>query len=143
MDYPIVVTFPVHWGDLDAFGHVNNARYFTWFESARVAYFRGIDLVMDRPSALGPIIASGTCDYLRPVTYPMNLAVGARVTSIGNTSFSMAYGLWQVDEPGKLYARGTSVVVAFDYAAMKKVRVPEQIRAAIARLQPELGTDAG
>jgi acyl-CoA thioester hydrolase len=138
MDYPVIVTFPVHWGELDAFGHVNNARYFTWFESARVAYFREIGIGMDRPSALGPIVASGSCDYLRPVTYPAEMTVGATVTSIGNTSFAMAYGLWRSETPGKLYARGTTVVVAFDYVAMKKVRVPDEIRQAMARLQPEL-----
>jgi acyl-CoA thioester hydrolase len=138
MDYPVVITFPVHWGDLDAFGHVNNARYFTWFESARTAYFRAIGLPADKPSALGPIMASGSCDYLRPVMYPADMAAGARVTKIGNTSFGMAYGLWRVDEPRKLYARGTSVVVTFDYVEMKSVRVPEEMRAAMGRLQPEL-----
>ena len=71
--YPITIAFDVQWGDMDAFGHVNNARYFTWFESCRSVYFVRMGLRMDRPSALGPIVANLTCDYLAPVVYPANL----------------------------------------------------------------------
>jgi len=39
-DHPVVITWPVQWGDQDAFGHVNNVVYFRWMESARIAYFR-------------------------------------------------------------------------------------------------------
>ncbi|MFT4623328.1 MAG: acyl-CoA thioester hydrolase, partial [Myxococcota bacterium] len=38
-DWPVSVVLPVLWGDMDALGHVNNTRYFVWFEAARMAYF--------------------------------------------------------------------------------------------------------
>jgi acyl-CoA thioester hydrolase len=133
--FPITIAFDVQWGDMDAFGHVNNARYFTWFESCRSVYFIRIGLRMNKPSSLGPIIASLTCDYLSPVVYPQSLVAGTRVSKIGNTSFTMEYGLWTKDDPDHLVARGTSVVVLFDYAAQKKVRVPDGIRDAIAKVE--------
>lgn len=133
--YPVTIALDVLWGDMDAFGHVNNARYFTWFESCRTAYFLRLGLRMDQPSPLGPIVASATCDYLAPVVYPASLVAGARVAKIGNTSFSMEYGLWKKDSPDHLVARGTSVQVLFDYPTQKKVRVPDAIRDQIAKIE--------
>jgi len=133
--YPVTIAFDVQWGDMDAFGHVNNARFFTWFESCRSVYFVRIRLRMNKPSNLGPILASISCDYLAPVVYPASLVAGTRVTKIGNSSFSMEYGLWHKDAPEQLVARGTSVVVMFDYAAQKKVRVPDEVRDQIAKVE--------
>ena len=48
--FPVVVSWPVQWGDQDAFGHVNNTIYFRWFESGRIAYLKrlGLDNAMFR-----------------------------------------------------------------------------------------------
>lgn len=43
-DYPVIATFPIAWGDMDAFQHVNNTRYFRYFEDARIAYFEEADI---------------------------------------------------------------------------------------------------
>src|SRR5688500_16453344 len=92
-DFPITVRFPVQWGEMDAYGHVNNARYFTWFEAARIAYMARVGLVsteMQKPEGgVGPILAATNADYLRPVVFPADLVVGARVTRIGNSSLTM------------------------------------------------------
>ena len=48
--YPVALEVPVAWGDVDAFGHVNNTIYFRWFESARMAHFERVGLPVDRPS---------------------------------------------------------------------------------------------
>src|SRR5690242_3740498 len=87
--YPVSIEFDIHWSEMDAFGHVNNARHFTWFESCRIAYFTRIGLRVDGPSELGPILAHIGCDYLSPIVYPARLVCAARVPKIGNTSFSM------------------------------------------------------
>ena len=133
--FPITIAFDVQWGDMDAFGHVNNARYFTWFESCRSVYFVRLGLRMDRPSPLGPILAHISCDYLAPVVYPASLVAGVRVTKVGHTSFSMEYGLWKKDAPDQLVARGASVVVLFDYTAQRSVRLPDEIRDEIAKIE--------
>jgi acyl-CoA thioester hydrolase len=132
-DYPVTVTLPVLWGDMDALGHVNNARFFTWFESARIALFDRIGVASAGPSEIGPILATTSCDFLKPVLYPATVRIGVRVTRVGETSIGMEYEV--ADAPdGQLYARGTSVVVLVDYRSHKKVSIPADLRAAIAAL---------
>jgi acyl-CoA thioester hydrolase len=133
--YPVRVEFDIHWADMDAFGHVNNARFFTWFESSRIAYFTRIGLRMDRPSEIGPIVAHIACDYLTPVVFPARLVCAARVPKIGNTSFSMEYALWHSQAPAKPCARGESVIVTMNYTTMQKTRVPDDLRRAIGELE--------
>lgn len=134
--FPVVVRFPLHWGEMDALGHVNNARFFVWFESARIALFERVGVLADKPRAVGPILATASCDFLVPVVYPGDIAVGARVSKLGNTSFTIDYAVVREDAQERLCARGSSVVVLIDYASGEKVRVPDDVRAAIARLAP-------
>ncbi|WNG23109.1 acyl-CoA thioesterase [Cystobacter fuscus] len=134
-DFPITVRFPIQWSDMDAFGHVNNARYFTWFEAARIAYMTRVGLVgpeMRKPEGegVGPIVAATNAEYLRPVVYPAELVVGARVTRIGTTSFTMEYAVEDANS-GVRYARGGAVMVTLRYADHQKVAVPAEVRAAI------------
>lgn len=134
--FPVVVRFPLHWGEMDALGHVNNARFFTWFESARIALFTRVGILADKPRDVGPILATTSCDFLVPVVYPGDISVGARVVKVGTTSLSIDYAVFRDDAPGRPCARGSSVVVLVDYKSGTKVPVPDAIRAAIDKLQP-------
>ncbi|MFP2925620.1 acyl-CoA thioesterase [Pyxidicoccus sp. 3LG] len=140
-DFPVVVPFMLHWGELDAFGHANNARTFTWFESARIAYFGRIGLTgpsaagEDRaPGGIGPILAATNAEYLRPVTFPARLVAGARVTRIGTSSITIEHAVAGEDD-GILYTRGGCTIVTLRYATHEKVPVPANIRAAIEALE--------
>lgn len=135
MSYPVTVEFPVHWGEMDAFGHVNNARFFTWFESSRIAFFQAAGIPTERRDAVAPILAAAHCDYLEPVVYPVRLVVGARATKLGNTSVTLEHAVWRQGAPERVLARGTSVVVLLNYSTGEKVRVPDSIRGAITALQ--------
>jgi acyl-CoA thioester hydrolase len=144
--FAVTLELPVLWGDMDSLRHVNNARYFTWFETARIAYFdrlRGsIPGAGDEPAGLGevgPILASASCDYLRPVVYPGRVTVGVRVSEIGNSSLRMEYSVARAETLADVCARGTSVVVLVRYATMEKVRVPDEVRAAIAQIEKGAG----
>jgi acyl-CoA thioester hydrolase len=135
-DFPVTVPITVHWGDMDALGHVNNARYFTWFESARIALFERVGLVAVGSPEVGPILASTRCDFLAPVRYPAELVAGTRVERLGNTSFTMGYGVAHRAEPGRLVARGEGVVVLIDYTSGAKVPIPAELRARLAAPAP-------
>ncbi len=74
--FPLTVSIVVQWSEMDALGHVNNARFFTWFESARIAMFQRIGVATSGLSAIGPILATTTCDFLRTVVYPATVRVG-------------------------------------------------------------------
>ena len=135
MSYPVRVEFPIHWGEMDAFGHVNNARFFTWFESSRIAFFQAVGITTQRPDGVAPILAAAHCDYLEPVVFPIRLVVGARATKLGNTSLTLEHAVWPTGAPEHPLARGTSVVVLLNYATGEKVRLSDSLRGAIERLQ--------
>ena len=135
MGFPLVTMIPVLWGDEDAFGHINNVAYLRWCESARVEYLRRIGLFPELPPrGVGPIVAAITCQYRRQLKYPDTIAVGTRVKSIGNSSFRMEHRIAR-HTSGEVAAEADSTMVTFDYSAGKPVRVPQQIRDAIAKLE--------
>jgi acyl-CoA thioester hydrolase len=140
-DFPVVVPFPLHWSEMDAFGHANNARTFTWFESSRIAYFARVGLTgpsgagEDRtPGGIGPILAATNAEYLRPVVFPARLLAGTRVSRIGSSSITIEHAV-AGEEDGLLYTRGGCVIVTLKYGTHEKVPVPAPIRAAIEALE--------
>lgn len=132
--YPVTVRFPLHWGEMDALGHANNARFFTWFESARIAYFERVGLRLE-PTQVGPILKRCDCEFLRPVVWPAELIVGARVTDSRTTSFTMLYAVARAEEPEVPFARGSAIVVLVDYRSGQKVPIPDDLRARIEALE--------
>lgn len=126
---------PVAWGEQDAFGHLNNVFYFRYMESVRMHYLEAIGVLHSHAElGIGVILATTTCDFLRPVHWPTTLHAHTGCTHVGTTSFTMEYLIQ--DALGNAVARGTSVQVMFDYGAGHKVPIPEAIRHAIERLQP-------
>ena len=118
----------IRFRDLDAFGHVNNAVYFTFMEMARVEYFKQLGLLQlgEFPSPFF-IIAEATCQFKAPIDMATPLIIQVRVSRLGNSSFDMEYRF--VDEvSGAVLASGRTVQVTFDYAANRSVPLPEEWR---------------
>lgn len=134
-EYPVTISLPIQWGDMDAFGHVNNTVPIRWFESARIAYLERVGLSdMMARGGIGPILAAIHCNYRKQVEYPDTVHVGARVGNIGRSSFTMQHAA--VSEAGQwICVEGESTIVVFDYKAQRPVRVPEVIREAVAKLE--------
>ena len=133
--YATVIHLPVQWGDMDSYQHVNNIVYFRWFESARIAYLEQIGLkAMYHGAGIGPILAAIDCNYRRQLTYPDTVAVGARISRIGRTSFEMEHVLVSTAQQA-VVADGKSTIVTFDYKVQKPIPVPDEIRAAIAAIE--------
>jgi len=133
--YPVVIDWPVQWGDQDAFGHVNNTVYFRWFETARIAYLDRLGMA-ERGSGetLGPILAAIDCNYRRQIKYPDQVAIGTRVVRVGRSSMLLEQIIWSQAQQA-VAADGQSTVVAFDYALNKPRPVPDKIRAEIAAIE--------
>ena len=131
-DYPVVVPIAVAWGDMDAYQHVNNVVYLRWFESARIAYFLATSVVVDAgmPVGVGPILATATCRFRAPVTFPDSVRVGIRVREVGADRFTMEYAIAS-DKLGRVVATGDGVVVAVDYATGNKAPLPAAWRRGI------------
>lgn len=134
-EFPVTIVLPVQWGDMDAFGHVNNTVPLRWFESARIVYLERIGLAeMMSGSGVGPILAAITCNYRKQVEYPDTVEIGARVGRIGRSSFTMLHTATSRAK-GAICVDGESTIVVFDYNAQRPVRVPEVIRQAVAKLE--------
>lgn len=134
--YPVSISVSVHWGELDALGHVNNTRYFTWFETARIECFRRVGLATEGTPSIGPILAHTRCDFLAPVHYPAVVEVGARIGGLGNTSFTMDYLARRLDadDAATDVARGQGVIVLIDYRSGRKIPLPADLRAQLEAL---------
>lgn len=130
-DYPVIVEFPVAWGEMDAMGHVNNIVYFRYFESARIAYFEKMGLIgYMTETGIGPILATTSCKFKIPLSYPDKVLIGAKVASIEEDRFVMNY-LVVSHKHQKVAAEGEGVIVTFNYKEGKKVAVPEVVRKSI------------
>ncbi len=132
MSWPVSVPLSVQWGDMDALGHVNNARYFTWFETARIALFEAVEL-QSRGSALevGPILARIDCTFRQPVHYPDSVVACCRVASLGNTSFTVTHAVFRGSDLHDPVAIGDGVCVLLNYRTGAKVAIPPTMRQAL------------
>jgi acyl-CoA thioester hydrolase len=121
----------VRYGDLDPQGHLNNARYLTFMEQARIQYIRHLGL-WDGGSFMniGIILADARVTFRSPVLFGQLVRVGARVSRLGNKSMEMEYVL-EDGATGAELATGASVLVAYDYQAEQTIPLPESWREVI------------
>ena len=120
----------VRWGDMDAYGHVNNALYMRYLEEARVQLLAEIGAAMDG-NGIDPVIINVGCTFLRPVTYPATVIINSYVGEIGRSSFMLHYELSTVADPDTLYSEGYSKVVWMDHTSGRSVPLPTAIRSRI------------
>ncbi len=133
--YPIVHEQTVAWGDMDAFGHVNNVQYYRYIESARIAYLMALN-IFDQD--ILTVVASSQCKYLSPVFYPDVLHIGARIEELRNSAFRMHYVLWSKMQ-NQVVATGEAVLVCVSKHDSKKVNIPDLIRNKIIQLESNVG----
>lgn len=134
-DFPIVIRVPIHWGDQDAFGHVNNTVPIRWFESSRIAYIEhGCSGLMQDTQTIGPILASISCNYRRQLHFPDTVRIGARVSRLGRSSLTMEHLVYSETQQATT-ADGTSVIVVFNYEKNRPTRIPDEVRAAIEQIE--------
>lgn len=134
-EWPVSLVIPVAWGDMDAYRHVNNTRFFRWFEDVRIELF-GRSKIIDhqKSSGIGPILARTECIYRHPLTFPDQLTVSARVTDIGSDRFTLEKQIFS-EEAGKVCAHGDARLVMVDYRAGGKGTIPEEVRASLESLR--------
>ena len=117
----------VRWGDMDAMGHVNNAMYFRYLESARIDWFRAIGFEPD-PRGQGPVIVNAFCNFYRQLAYPDDILVKMYVSDPARTTFETWTTIEREDQPGVLYAEGGATTIWVDFPQQKAVALPDWIR---------------
>ncbi|MFA2872184.1 thioesterase [Acinetobacter pittii] len=135
--YPVIYEQKVAWGDMDAFGHVNNVQYYRYIESSRILYMEAINILTPH---LYTVVASSQCKYLKPVFYPDVLKVGVRVEELRNSAFRMAYILWSETQQ-QIVATGEAVMVYVDKLTERKCEIPQEIKQKIIELEKSVGHD--
>lgn len=119
----------VRFADLDAYGHVNNAVFFTYLETARVKLFR------ERFSELMAgglffLVVEASCSYRRPIELGDRLLIDLGIEKVGHRSFTFTYLLH--DGQGKEFATARTVMVCYDQTRGQAVALPEAFRSALA-----------
>lgn len=119
----------IRYGDLDPQGHVNNAKYLTYFEQARVCYLIQLGLFGKDQSFMdiGLIIADIHITYNAPTHYGDEIKTGVRMAKIGNKSIIVEQAVVDA-KTGAEMAKGEVVMVTFDYRAKKTIPVPDEWR---------------
>jgi acyl-CoA thioester hydrolase len=125
----------IRYGDLDMQRHVNNAVYLTYLESARLGYYEQVGIWKRENGLLtGMVVARIEIDYLAPILFGQDIQVGLRMDNIGQKSLNFAYQIESVDQD-QAYARGKTVMVAYDDAMQQSIQVPDSWREKIAHFE--------
>jgi acyl-CoA thioester hydrolase len=137
-EYPVIIEFPLVWGEMDAFNHINNVNYIRYFESSRIKYFELLDyFTLIKNQNIGPILASISCKYKAPLKYPDIIYVGSKIYKISNDRFWMKYAV--VSSNLKIITtEGDSVLVSYDYNSNKKIDFPTSIRNKILDIEKDI-----
>ena len=124
--------FPItsRWADNDAYGHVNNVVYYSWFDTVVNA------LLIDRAAldiegspVIALVIETG-CHYFSSIAFPQRVTAALRVASLGRSSIRYEIGIFCDDEPTAA-AQGFLVHVTVDRMSRRPVDIPDAMRTAL------------
>ncbi|MCY0388469.1 acyl-CoA thioesterase [Robbsia sp. Bb-Pol-6] len=124
-------TMPIRWGDMDAFGHVNNTVYFRYVEQLRIDWLEASAVPMR--AGQGPVIVTASMNFRKQLHYPGQVLCVMSAKAPGRSSIDTLYELRRSDDPDVVYADGGARIVWVDYAAGKSVSLPDVLRALLPR----------
>lgn len=122
------VDITVRFSDLDAMGHVNNARYLTFFEEGRAAWFHDI-LSLPRNSFDYPVIVARIeIDYLAPIPIGSTIRVHTRCTRLGSKSMDVTGNIAILGKQSVTASQYKAVLVWYDYKTQSSIPIPHDAR---------------
>lgn len=136
-DWTVTIEVPVVWAEMDAFGHVNNAVYFRYFESSRIEYLRQagwFELPTAPGGRVGVILHSVQARFRRPVMFPDTLLVSSRLLDIAADRFTLEHQVWST-KLSEVATEGRGRIVSYDYQKRDKAPIPVAARDRILALE--------
>jgi len=127
----------VRFGETDAFGHVNNVSFFTYFEQARLEYFDYLNLLETilEPSHESLIVTANLeCHYLSQLFYGQTIDVYVRTSKIGNSSFDLEYAVKE-QKLGSMVAVGRGTIVYIDIQTNRSKALPQHSKEILASFE--------
>lgn len=133
-NFPIKLPLRLDWSEMDLFGHINNVAYFKFIQASRVNYWELTGLAASfNETKIGPILLSTGCQFIKPLHYPSNIVVEARMEFMKNTSFGIHHRI--LNERNELCAEAHDVIVSFDFNKNEKVAIATAFREAVNRIE--------
>lgn len=122
-----ITEIEIRFADMDAMGHVNNAKYFSYFEQARIKYLDDILGTDIKFAERGVIVGNAHADFKIPVKFRDKVRVYTNCPRIGTKSFEISYSL-VVEKNGNalVAATGSTVMVCFDYGLNHSIEIPDE-----------------
>ena len=133
--YPIIHHQPIHWGEMDAFNHLNNVVFYRYAESARIGYLQALGMF---DGSMVTVLAQSSCQYLRPVTYPDSLLLGVRCQRLGHTSIVIEYSYYSCAQQ-MIVATADAVIVRLDSNGKDKLPWTTEERERLLALEASVG----
>lgn len=131
--YPHFQIVPTRWMDNDAYGHVNNVVYYSYFDTVVNQYLiENGALDIENSPVIGLVVDTG-CSYYAPVSFPDRVEAGLRVARLGTSSVRYEVGLFRNDDPTPA-ACGHFVHVYVDRETRRPAALPETLRTVLGRL---------
>jgi acyl-CoA thioester hydrolase len=125
----------VRYRDLDPQRHVNNTVYLTYLESARLGYYEAVGIWRhDSGLATGMVVVHNDIDYITPIVLGDDVQVGIQLVKLGTKSLAFEFQI-ESKKDGRIFAKGKSVMVAYDNQADKSIPIPEDWREKINRYE--------
>ncbi len=121
------------WMDNDAYGHVNNVHYYSYFDSAVNGWLveKGLLTITESP-VIGLVVESG-CTYFESVAFPEALEAGISIVHLGRSSVRYRIGIFKQGAQAAA-AQGHFVHVYVDRVTQRPVEIPPETRAMLNEL---------
>jgi acyl-CoA thioester hydrolase len=121
------------WLDNDAYGHVNNAIYYQWFDTVVNRWLIAAGLLdIAQGDPIGLVVETG-CRYASPLAFPDAIEVGLAVASIGRSSVTYHLGIFR-EGADAAAAEGHFTHVYVGRADRRPAPIPDSWRTSLARL---------
>jgi acyl-CoA thioester hydrolase len=117
---------PIRWGDMDAYGHVNNTIYFRYMEQARVEWITSLGYQV-APGRESMLMMNGFCNFYKQLSYPGDLILKTSIGAIGRTSMDVYTSMALTTEPDEEVAIGGATMVWVDLTTNKSAPWPDHI----------------
>ncbi|MDN3398537.1 acyl-CoA thioesterase [Psychrobacter sp. APC 3426] len=134
-NYPVIHNQPIHWGEMDAFNHLNNVVFYRYAESARIAYLQILGMF---DGSMVTVLAQSSCQYLRPVVYPDTLLLGVRCQRLGTTSIVIEYSYYSTAQQA-VVATAEAVIVRLESDGKTKLPWTLEERERLLALEQTVG----
>lgn len=123
----VKIELRIDWSEIDLFGHVNNLAISKYIQAARVNYLELAGLMqLQSEIKIGPILASATCHFRKPLFYPGQVIIYSKIETIKKTSFIIHHEI--INDKDEIIAEARDVIVFYDFNKNTKLIIPDDMK---------------